>query len=421
MYSGTSPAKLVEETASLSEKVFYICIALLLSPLFIIHCLAQVLMLKPLFVIETFYYGNKKVDLKKFNNNFAGSRLARVFSLLHGEIDLVGAKIHLSPDTINYAELTSPAWSRPGIWSILDVWSQTGFKVWNLQKLYEKSLHTHSFSDTVMVLLRVLACSVYQSADLLAPQTISVLGVRFENLSMTEAVRKMVTLMQSADKVSDNASKSGCKVVSFVNANNLNIGFTNGQYKACLDHADLVLPDGSGVRMAAKIKHLCLKDNLNGTDLFPIFMSELNRLGASIYFLGGDIETNQKVQEKARVQFSNTLIVGGTPGYFSSEENDQVLEEINHHGADVLFVAMGSPRQELWVEQNREQLNCRLVVNVGGLFDFYSERIQRAPVWIRELGMEWVWRMICEPSRLWKRYVVGNPLFIFRVITHKSI
>lgn len=114
-------------------------------------------------------------------------------------------------------------------------------------------------------------------------------------------------------------------------------------------------------------------------------------------------------------RFGNLKIAGTSSGYFAASEEPALIEQINRSGAAILLVGLGAPRQDVWIANNLTRLRPAVKIGVGGLFDFYSERISRAPQWIREIGMEWLWRLIMEPRRMWRRYLIGNPLFLFRV------
>jgi N-acetylglucosaminyldiphosphoundecaprenol N-acetyl-beta-D-mannosaminyltransferase len=110
------------------------------------------------------------------------------------------------------------------------------------------------------------------------------------------------------------------------------------------------------------------------------------------------------------------LRVAGTHhGYFNAEDEDHLIQAINASGAKILIVAFGAPRQELWLNRHHGELQIPVRVGVGGLLDFYSGRMPRAPQWMREIGLEWAFRLSREPGRLWRRYVIGNPLFLYRV------
>jgi lipopolysaccharide/colanic/teichoic acid biosynthesis glycosyltransferase len=108
-------------------------------------------------------------------------------------------------------------------------------------------------------------------------------------------------------------------------------------------------------------------------------------------------------------------ICGTQHGYFDEDQTDQVIDQINRANPSVLLVAMGAPLQELWIAKHREKLQVKVAMGVGGLFDFYAGQVARAPLWLREIGLEWCWRILQEPGRMWRRYIIGNPLFLYRV------
>jgi lipopolysaccharide/colanic/teichoic acid biosynthesis glycosyltransferase len=120
------------------------------------------------------------------------------------------------------------------------------------------------------------------------------------------------------------------------------------------------------------------------------------------------------VAQNMTQQYPALKIAGTQDGYYSEVETERVIATINASSVDVLLVALGAPRQEMWIETNHARLSPSVAIGVGGLFDFYSGRISRAPLWLRETGFEWIWRFLQEPSRMWRRYFVGNPLFLYR-------
>jgi N-acetylglucosaminyldiphosphoundecaprenol N-acetyl-beta-D-mannosaminyltransferase len=115
-----------------------------------------------------------------------------------------------------------------------------------------------------------------------------------------------------------------------------------------------------------------------------------------------------------------TIVCGCNHGYFSPEEEADVIRRIADSGADVLLVAFGVPRQDVWISQHIRETGAKVAMGVGGLFDFYSGRTPRAPLWMREIGLEWFYRFYQEPGRMWKRYFVGNAVFLFRVMMERS-
>ena len=123
-----------------------------------------------------------------------------------------------------------------------------------------------------------------------------------------------------------------------------------------------------------------------------------------------------KVVRKLSSEYPAIRIAGYQDGFSCFKKALDLPAQINSSGADIVFVAMGAPIQEQWIDNNSHRLNAKAVIGVGGLFDFYSEEVPRAPVWLRELSLEWVWRLAVQPRDKAKRYLIGNPLFLFRTL-----
>jgi exopolysaccharide biosynthesis WecB/TagA/CpsF family protein len=205
-------------------------------------------------------------------------------------------------------------------------------------------------------------------------------------------------------------------LLNFVNAHCLNTACTHAAYRRVLEQSTLLLPDGSGVKLAFRLQGRQLIENLNGTDLFPHLCAAAAQHGLSIYLLGAEPGIAARVGDNMVRRYPQLRIAGSRDGFFSDEQNEAVIDEINRSGADILLVAMGVPRQELWLAQHLDRLQSTINMGVGGLFDFYSERISRAPLWLRRMGMEWTWRLLQEPGRMWRRYLLGNPVFVLRAL-----
>lgn len=144
-------------------------------------------------------------------------------------------------------------------------------------------------------------------------------------------------------------------------------------------------------------------------------MQVLTQTTQSVYLLGGRPGVPEAVAQWMEENHPGIQIAGCHHGYYAAEEEAEVIAEIARSGADILLVAFGAPKQDKWISEHQEALGVPVAIGVGGLFDFYSGRISRAPQWIREMGMEWLYRLLMEPARLWKRYVIGNGLFLMRV------
>ena len=151
--------------------------------------------------------------------------------------------------------------------------------------------------------------------------------------------------------------------------------------------------------------------------MLPLLCEAAAEKGLSVFLLGANHGVAFKAGIELKKQFPSLKIVGVHHGYFdqSGEQSDALISKINRAGADILLLGTGSPNQEAWLEHHKAKLNVSTALAVGGLFDFFSGNIARAPRVLRELGMEWVWRILQEPSVKWKRYVVGNPQFLCRL------
>jgi exopolysaccharide biosynthesis WecB/TagA/CpsF family protein len=213
----------------------------------------------------------------------------------------------------------------------------------------------------------------------------------------------------------ERATRNERTSMAFVNPDCLNAAVEQREYKSVLQRADRVLPDGIGVNLACRMRNIALVANLNGTDLFPELCQRAVEADLSLYLLGAAPGVAEDAAANVKERFPGLRIAGIRDGYFEEIDAAQVVQQINDSNADILLVAMGAPRQDLWIDQHRDKLEVPVCMGVGGLFDFYSGRIPRAPLWLRELGLEWMWRLMQEPRRMWRRYVIGNPLFLYRV------
>lgn len=200
--------------------------------------------------------------------------------------------------------------------------------------------------------------------------------------------------------------------INFVNAHCVNVQQRDPQYRAALQQSDLLLPDGIGMEIAAKLSGLCLGDNLNGTDLFPELCREAQEEGVGIFLLGGAPGVAHAAADWAAGSYPALRIAGAENGFFAPADEDALIERINASCAGIVLVGMGVPHQEKWIARNRHRLAAPVVMGVGGLFDYYSGRIPRAPKLVRAMKSEWIWRLAMEPRRMAKRYLLGNVLFL---------
>lgn len=206
--------------------------------------------------------------------------------------------------------------------------------------------------------------------------------------------------------------------VSFLNAHNANLAYSDPVFAEALDDF-LVLPDGVGVDIAAKLLYGApFPDNLNGTDFIPAFLQASTR-PLTVALLGATRVNAEAASVKLSALAVQHKFVVVHDGYFSPAEEPAIVKRIARLRPDVLLVAMGVPRQELWIARHIDARHCTLPIAVGALLDFLSGTVPRAPLWMRRLRLEWLYRLWIEPGRLWRRYVVGNPLFLWRVFKQK--
>ncbi len=180
-----------------------------------------------------------------------------------------------------------------------------------------------------------------------------------------------------------------------------------------------VYVDGMGVIYAQKLLGLPIsKERIATTDLFPALVDALNKMTSHlrIFLLGGEKETAEKVRQNFNETYPNVKIVGTHHGYFDKAESSKVIEQINELAVDILFVGFGNPVQEKWVHQHYNQLQVSTFITCGGLFDYYANNVKRAPLFMQKIGLEWLFRLLQEPKRLYKRYIFGNMKYISRIL-----
>ncbi|GAB5348340.1 WecB/TagA/CpsF family glycosyltransferase [Alteriqipengyuania sp. 357] len=210
----------------------------------------------------------------------------------------------------------------------------------------------------------------------------------------------------------DRAQYGRKTTVNFINAHCVNVAREDARYRDALAQSDLLLPDGIGIEIAAKMCMAPAPANLNGTDLFPEICQRAAVEGVGIFLLGGQPGVAEDAAAWVCETWPSLAVRGTADGYFREEDEDGLIERINASRAGILFVGLGVPLQENWIARNRHRLNIPVVLGVGGLFDYYSGRIARAPQIVRACKSEWMWRLAMEPRRMAKRYLAGNIAFL---------
>jgi len=235
---------------------------------------------------------------------------------------------------------------------------------------------------------------------------IYILNTCIDNLTMHE------TLKIIDDTISNNKRLS--HVV--VNASKIVELQEDIELRQSVNSCDLINADGQSVVWASQLLGKSLKERVAGIDLMENLIKVSHEKGYKIFFLGAKQEIVLDVVSHYSEKYSEQIIAGFRNGYFSKAQEKEVALEISNSGAQLLFVAISSPKKENFMHQYKKELsNVNFTMGVGGSFDVVAGLVKRAPLWIQKLGLEWLYRLIQEPRRMWKRYLIGNTKFIFIV------
>jgi N-acetylglucosaminyldiphosphoundecaprenol N-acetyl-beta-D-mannosaminyltransferase len=346
-------------------------------------------------------------ELVTFADAAWGRSLPMLLNVLRGDLSFVGPR-PLWPDEAAAVPLDTLVRFdvRPGLVSLHTLRRRTAIAHGSEHEHDRELVYGQTVAGDLGLMARAIPAALLGAAEVpVAPPVLSFFGVDVVNTTMDEAVEWIV----------DRAADGNAAMLAFVNPDCLNVAFGHNAYRAVLRACDRVLPDGIGIHIGCRLLGTALKANVNGTDLFPRLCERLAGSSHALYLLGARPGVAAAAAAAMQARVPGLRIAGARDGYFTPEEEPAVIDAINASGADILLVAFGVPRQELWLATHAQRLRPRVRMGVGGLFDFYSGRIPRAPMWMREIGLEWVWRLLQEPRRMWRRYVIGNPLFLWRV------
>jgi alpha-1,3-mannosyltransferase len=223
------------------------------------------------------------------------------------------------------------------------------------------------------------------------------------------------TQAEAVDRIDAEYNARKSTIVAFANANALNVAARDESFRGVLRRC-LVMNDGIGVDAASRILFGSrFPQNLNGTDFTPNYFKNTSN-NYRIFFLGSSSGVAERAASRLLEICGRHQIAGCQNGYSRAGDTPAIVTRIRASQADVVLVAMGNPAQEMWLAEHLEATGCRLGFGVGALFDFLSGEVPRAPSWVRSARLEWLYRLQREPARLWRRYVLGNPIFLLRVL-----
>jgi len=235
---------------------------------------------------------------------------------------------------------------------------------------------------------------------------VKILDVGFDNVTLEQAVAEGTRMLESA----------GADYVATPNPEIIEACRTDAEALKAVNSASLVLPDGIGVVYGAKLLGTPLRERVPGIEFAQKLMERMAGMDKTLYLLGAKPGVAEKAARRLTERYPGLRIVGVHDGYF--QEDGPVLEAIRASGADVVFVCLGAPKQELWMYHNAAATGAKLLVGLGGCLDVFSGEVQRAPEGFQKLGLEWLYRLLREPSRIGR--VVKLPLFLAHVAKERG-
>jgi N-acetylglucosaminyldiphosphoundecaprenol N-acetyl-beta-D-mannosaminyltransferase len=203
--------------------------------------------------------------------------------------------------------------------------------------------------------------------------------------------------------------------VVFINAAKVVKYHSDASLRRVIERADLALADGVPIVWASRLYRESLKERVNGTDLMGRMIERAAQEGFRIFLLGGRQDVVEEAAAVYRRRHPSLQIAGIRSGYFSMEEDEDVIRQINQSRSDLVLIGMSTPRKELWADTALSRLDVTVCQGVGGSFDVIAGRVARAPVWMQRSGLEWFYRLLQEPRRMGPRYLATNPLFVWLV------
>jgi len=214
-------------------------------------------------------------------------------------------------------------------------------------------------------------------------------------------------------------------LINTINAHSYNTALKDALFAEALQGGDALIPDGASIVKACKWINANSQptERIAGWDLFTFEMERLNSKGGICFFMGSSENVLKLIKEKAKIVYPNIHVETYSPPYkpeFTIEENTAIINAINKANPDLLWIGMTAPKQEKWTYSHWNELNIHCHVGtIGAVFDFFAGTMQRAPIWWQEHSLEWLYRLLKEPKRMWRRYIIGNTLFIYNIMKEK--
>ncbi len=239
-------------------------------------------------------------------------------------------------------------------------------------------------------------------------KTINILGINVDKVTEKEALTAFESFLE----------EDRCSQIITLNPEMIIEAQNNKEFYNLLLDSELAFPDGVGLVYASKIKHEPLEERVTGIDFTRKALELLASKGGAAYFLGAKPGIAEAAARNMEKEIQGLRVVGARDGYFNLEDEAQIIDEINDSGADFLCLALGAPKQELFIYKYKEQLKCKVAIGIGGSFDVWSGTLKRAPQFYINNNIEWLYRLIQEPSRIGR--MAKLPVFLLKVAMHKE-
>ena len=239
-------------------------------------------------------------------------------------------------------------------------------------------------------------------------KTTYIMGVPFDVVKMNEAAELVMGFFDDG----------GSHIICTPNPEIVMEATKDSKLMNILNAADLVVPDGVGVVWASKFNKVKIPERVAGYDLCQTVFSKMSQKGKTVYFFGGAPGVAAKAAEKMKAAYPGLKIVGTRNGYFTSAEEKDIIREIKSLSPDLLLVGLGAPKQEKWIYENLRFTGAKVAIGVGGSFDVMAGNIKRAPKIFQKLGLEWFYRLLCQPTRI--KRMMRLPVFAVKVLFSKK-
>ncbi len=235
----------------------------------------------------------------------------------------------------------------------------------------------------------------------------------------------MLSIVESMDELQQ--LPEGKVLINTVNAHSFNTAQKDSLFADALMRGDALIPDGISIVKACgwlKAKSQP-KERIAGWDLFFYEMDKLNKKGGKCFFMGSSENVLSMIRRRVAIDYPDIEVETYSPPYkseFTKEDNEAIIAAINQYDPDLLWIGMTAPKQEKWVYTHWDELDIHCHVGtIGAVFDFFAGTVERAPIWWQEHGLEWAYRLLKEPKRMWRRYIIGNSLFLWNIFKEKIV